>query len=150
LHSTLFILLYMVVGSSKCSDVTFAVLMLVQLLLLLLFPPMRRFRNESHVELPCNEVRGPQAAQLAHTLSSAARSWWQSLVEDASSFTKPTYYLGMGSWRVTNMLADGAHERTPGNITLLANGATGFRAVGDRMCFKAKVGVHADMAGACQ
>jgi hypothetical protein len=99
-----------------------------------------RFQNESHVELPCNEVPEPQASTLAHIMSSAARAWWQSLVADSSSFTKPTYYLGLGKWRVTNMLADGAHERTPGKITLLANGATGFRAAGDRMCFKTKVG----------
>lgn len=98
-----------------------------------------RFQNESHVELPCNEVPEPQASAMAHVLSSAARAWWTSLAADTSSFTKPTYYLGMGTWRVTNMLADGAHERTPGNITLLANGAAGFRAVGDRMCFRAKV-----------
>ncbi|WIA37621.1 hypothetical protein OEZ86_014523 [Tetradesmus obliquus] len=98
-----------------------------------------RFQNESHVELPCNEVPEPQASTLANIMSNAARAWWQSLVADSSSFTKPTYYLGMGKWRVTNMLADGAHERTPGNITLLANGAAGFRAPGDRMCFKTKV-----------
>ncbi|WIA17400.1 hypothetical protein OEZ85_014256 [Tetradesmus obliquus] len=98
-----------------------------------------RFQNESHVELPCNEVPEPQASTLANIMSNAARAWWQSLVADSSSFTKPTYYLGMGKWRVTNMLADGAHERTPGNITLLANGAAGFRAPGDRMCFKSKV-----------
>lgn len=72
-------------------------------------------------------------------MSAAARSWWQSVINESSSFTKPMYYLGLDNWRVTNMLADGAHDRTPGNITLLPNGATGFKGVGDRMCFKTKV-----------
>jgi hypothetical protein len=77
---------------------------------------------------------------VAKALAAAARSWWQTVVASPSSFTKPTYYLGMGNWTMTNMLADGAHERTPGAIRLLVNGAKGFYKQGDKMCFGVKVG----------
>lgn len=55
------------------------------------------------------------------------------------SFSKPTAYLGLGKWNVTNMLPQGAKERTPGNIQLMPNGAAGFVMPGDRLCFNMKV-----------
>lgn len=72
-------------------------------------------------------------------MSTAAEQWWQSVINEPWSFQKPTYYLGLGNWTVTNMLAAGAHERTPSKIQLLLNGATGFYNAGESMCFKLKV-----------
>lgn len=72
-------------------------------------------------------------------LSAAARTWWQSLVSDPHSFSKPTFLLGLNGWSVTNILPDGAHERTPGHVELLPNGAAGFSKVGDSMCFSINV-----------
>jgi hypothetical protein len=60
-------------------------------------------------------------------------------VSDTHSFNKPTFFLGMGDWSVTNLLAAGAHERTPKRVTLLPVGATGFSQPGDNMCWKIKV-----------
>jgi hypothetical protein len=99
--------------------------------------------NGSHIESRATEVAQPQASRIANTLEAAARCWWSSVVADPHSFAKPTFYLGLGGWHVTNMLAAGAHERTPGNVTLLMNGATGFRSRGDRMCFKTQVTAEA-------
>lgn len=99
-----------------------------------------RFKGDSHIELPCNEVTGAEAEKLAKIMHDAAKSWWKSNVESPDSFTKPTFYLGLGGWSVTNLLPDGAHDRTPGRVTLLPNGAHGFTQVGDRICFAIEVG----------
>ncbi|WIA17445.1 hypothetical protein OEZ85_014292 [Tetradesmus obliquus] len=95
--------------------------------------------SSSHIELPCTELPQPYSSHVAKAIAAAARAWWQTVVSSPSSFTKPTYYLGMGNWTMTNMLADGAHERTPGAIRLLVNGAKGFYKQGDKMCFGVKV-----------
>lgn len=61
-------------------------------------------------------------------------------MHEPHSFVRPTFYLGLDQWLVTNMLTDAAHERTPGNITILPNGVRGFTGVGDRTCYKIQVG----------
>jgi hypothetical protein len=53
----------------------------------------------------------------------------------------------MGSWSVTNLLAAGAHERTPRRIALMPAGATGFKQPGDSMCWKIKVILHSCLSG---
>lgn len=58
---------------------------------------------------------------------------------DPHSFLKPTFYLGLGDWTVSNLETMGAHDRTPGHITLMSNGAVGFQTPGDRMCLKVQV-----------
>jgi hypothetical protein len=92
------------------------------------------------VELPCNEVHGAEKAAIAAKVEAAARTWWASLLAEPHSFSKPTFQLGMPGWAVTNVLPDGAHERTPGRVELLPNGAAGFSRVGDSMCFAVNVG----------
>jgi hypothetical protein len=98
-----------------------------------------RINGESHVELPCNEVFGEEKERVASKMSAAVRTWWQSLLAEPHSFEKPTFMLGLNGWSVTNILPDGAHERTPGRIELLPNGAAGFSRVGDSMCFSLNV-----------
>lgn len=100
---------------------------------------MCRINGESHVELPCNEIVGEEKERVASKMSAAARTWWQSLLAEPHSFEKPTFMLGLNGWSVTNILPDGAHERTPGRIELLPNGAAGFSRVGDSMCFSLNV-----------
>lgn len=102
-------------------------------------PPVRRIQGDSHIELPCNEVLGEEKERAAKKLSDAARAWWQSLLKDQHSFSKPAFQLGLNGWSVTNILPDGAHERTPGRVELLPNGAAGFSTVGDSMCFSINV-----------
>lgn len=108
-----------------------------------------RFDNGSHIELPCNEVGGPEGLALAAKMSAAARTWWQELVESPHSFQKPTFVLGYDGWNATNVLPEGAHERTPGRIRLLPNGLTGFSREGDYACFAMDVSSFVcPMAGA--
>lgn len=98
--------------------------------------------DESHLETPDREVKGPEAAALATKFSSAAKAWWQSMVAEPHSFNKPTYYLGLGDTVASNVLVAGAHERTQHNVKLLAMGASGFSNPGDKACFKIKVRVR--------
>uniref|UniRef100_A0A383VJP5 Sulfatase N-terminal domain-containing protein n=1 Tax=Tetradesmus obliquus TaxID=3088 RepID=A0A383VJP5_TETOB len=98
-----------------------------------------RFDDESHLENEQTEVPPAIAAAISSKLSDAARSWWKSMLAEPHSFNKPTFYLGLGSSLASNVLAAGAHERTPGNVTLLAMGASGFSSPGDRMCYKVQV-----------
>lgn len=98
-----------------------------------------RFPGNSHLEITANEVPAAQAAAIAANMSAAARVWWSSILREPHSFTKPTFYLGMYNWTVTNMIAAGAHDRTPDRVRLLQMGAAGFEKPGDYMCFAAKV-----------
>ncbi|WIA34881.1 hypothetical protein OEZ86_013171 [Tetradesmus obliquus] len=96
--------------------------------------------DHRHLESAATEVKDAAlAASLAKRMSKAAEDWWASVVSDPHSFSKPTFFLGMGSWTVTNLLAAGAHERTPKRVTLLLDGASGFSEPGDSMCWKIKV-----------
>uniref|UniRef100_A0A383VL27 Sulfatase N-terminal domain-containing protein n=1 Tax=Tetradesmus obliquus TaxID=3088 RepID=A0A383VL27_TETOB len=92
-----------------------------------------------HLEIPQNEVPQPQAAAIAANLSAAAQAWWTSVIREPGSFSKPTFYLGLANWTVSNVLAAGAHDRTPGRVRLLMMGAAGFERTGDYMCFKLQV-----------
>ncbi|WIA16004.1 hypothetical protein OEZ85_012737 [Tetradesmus obliquus] len=98
-----------------------------------------RFDDDSHLENEQTEVPPAIAAAISSKLSDAARSWWKSMLAEPHSFNKPTFYLGLGSSLASNVLAAGAHERTPGNVTLLAMGASGFSSPGDRVCYKVQV-----------
>jgi hypothetical protein len=98
-----------------------------------------RFLGTSHIEQPCNEITGPEKEAVASEMSRVARKYFKSLVADDHSFEKPTFYLGLDDWSVTNVLPDGAHARTPGRIELLPNGLSGFSRVGDMACFALNV-----------
>ncbi|WIA28865.1 hypothetical protein OEZ86_011391 [Tetradesmus obliquus] len=98
-----------------------------------------KFEGTSHIEQPCNEVSGPEGDAVAGQMSKLAREYFKSLVADAHSFEKPTFYLGLDGWSVTNILPDGAHARTPGRVELLPNGLSGFSKVGDSACFALEV-----------
>lgn len=89
-------------------------------------------------------MTGPEKDDIANKLSKAARTYFNSLVADGHSFSKPTFYLGLGDWSVTNILPDGAHARTPGRVELLPNGASGFSKIGDYICFALDVSCSSD------
>ena len=101
--------------------------------------------NGSHVELPCNEVTDPeQHAQLAAQLSGIARTWWASMTASPHAMRKPTLKVGVHTYRglvglVSPLPANAAHERTPGRVKLLSNGAKGFQEPGDRLCHSLEV-----------
>ncbi|KAF6255530.1 hypothetical protein COO60DRAFT_203781 [Scenedesmus sp. NREL 46B-D3] len=98
-----------------------------------------RLLGDSHIELPCNEVTGKEGEQMRVLMAGAARQWWADLLAEPHSFQKPTFYFGFEGWNVTNVLPDAAHDRTPGRVRLLPNGATGFEQEGDYMCFATEV-----------
>ncbi len=100
---------------------------------------MRRIEGQSHIELPCNEITGEQGSTLAAQAAAAARRFWSDMVSSPHSFTKPVFQLGLGDWSVTNIMPDGAFERTPGRVERLPNGAAGFSRVGDSICFAINV-----------
>ncbi|WIA37699.1 hypothetical protein OEZ86_014587 [Tetradesmus obliquus] len=92
------------------------------------------FQNGSHIELPCNEVPQPQAAAIAAEFAAAARAWWAGIAAAPHSFTKPVFQVGLQSWNVTNVLAQGAHEisgMSAGNVRVLPNALAGFVEAGD-------------------
>jgi hypothetical protein len=72
-------------------------------------------------------------------MAAAARSWWRSVVSEPHSFKKAALFVGMTDSSVSNIMAMYAHERTPGNVTLLERGAVGFSSPGDRMCWDVTV-----------
>ncbi|WIA17485.1 hypothetical protein OEZ85_014324 [Tetradesmus obliquus] len=93
-----------------------------------------RFQNGSHIELPCNEVPQPQAAAIAAEFAAAAGAWWAGIAAAPHSFTKPVFQVGLQSWNVTNVLAQGAHEisgNSAGNVRVLPNALAGFVEAGD-------------------
>jgi hypothetical protein len=92
------------------------------------------------LEITQNEVPQPQAAAIAEQLSATAQDWWTSVLREPHSFSKPTFYLGLANWTVSNVLAAGAFDRTPDRVRLLMMGAAGFERPGDYMCFKLQVG----------
>ncbi|KAF6264392.1 alkaline-phosphatase-like protein [Scenedesmus sp. NREL 46B-D3] len=90
----------------------------------------------THKEQHSTEVTEPMASALRKIMRGAAEKWWQSVIMDRHSLEKPTFYLGLGEGLVSNVLVAGAHDRTAQNIRLIPNGAAGFKAPGDRACFK--------------
>jgi hypothetical protein len=78
-------------------------------------------------------------------LSRVARTWWASVSSSPHALRKPTLVIAPQTFTRTepfNLPAYAAHERTPGRIKLLANGAVGFERVGDRLCFRVQARAH--------
>jgi hypothetical protein len=98
-----------------------------------------RFTGGNHIELPQYELPRAQAVKAADTMAAAARSWWRSVVSEPHSFEKASLFVGLGNESFSNIMAMYAHDRTPGNVTLLERGATGFNSPGDRMCWSVTV-----------
>jgi hypothetical protein len=81
-------------------------------------PTACRLVNGSHIELPCNEVTGPEQAAIAAAFDTEARKWWKSVLDEPHSFTKPVFQLGLGGWKASNVEASGAIELSRGDVLL--------------------------------
>ena len=101
--------------------------------------------GNNHIERGCNSLAASDDASrallnsLLSKAKSAAKAWWEGLVAEPRSFQKPTFYLGLNGQTETNVIVDGAFERTPGRVTLQSSGATGFSRWGDHVRFKVKI-----------
>lgn len=77
-----------------------------------------RLANGSHIELPCNEVTGEALGRLNLLFNQAARQWWDSVVAEPDSFTKPVYHIGQSGSLASNVEANGAIALTRGDINM--------------------------------
>jgi hypothetical protein len=96
-----------------------------------------RFVNGSYIELPCNEVTGPEQAAIAAAFDKEAQKWWDSVVAEPHSFTKQTFQLGLGGWNASNVEASGAFEISRGKV--LITKPANFTQIGGRICIKINV-----------
>lgn len=91
--------------------------------------------NGTHIEKPCNEVRDPHKSSIAARFDAEAAAWWQSVVAEPDSFTKPVYQLGLQGEEASNVEAEGAVQITRGSVTVSSR--ANYTRVGDNVCMKA-------------
>lgn len=101
--------------------------------------------NGTHIEKPCNEVRDPHKSSIAARFDAEAAAWWQSVVAEPDSFTKPVYQLGLQGEEASNVEAEGAVQITRGSVTVSSR--ANYTRVGDNVCMKATVSVGAACKG---
>jgi hypothetical protein len=109
----------------------------------LLIPPLLvivacRFAGDSNIELPCNEVTGPEQQRIAAMFDSKAQLWWSGIVAEPHSFTKLVFQLGLNGERASNIEMAGAIQLTRGNVHIKGS-AVNFTDTGDRVCCQLQV-----------
>jgi hypothetical protein len=95
--------------------------------------------NGTHIEKPCNEVLDPSRQPMADRFSAEAEAWWNSVVAEPHSFTKPVYQLGFEGQEASNVQAQGAVQITRGSVTV--DSRASYKRFGDNVCMKAKVSI---------
>jgi hypothetical protein len=95
--------------------------------------------NGTHIEKTCNEVRDPSRQSIAARFNTEAEAWWQSVVAEPHSFTKPVYQLGLEGEEASNVEAQGAVQITRGSVYVSSR--ANYTRVGDNVCMKANVSV---------
>jgi hypothetical protein len=83
-------------------------------------------------------VNEPQRSEAAARFSEAAESWWNSVVAEPHSFTKPVYLLGLPGFarpenEPTNVEASGIFALRRGGSMVL-NSIVNFTSVEDFVC----------------
>jgi hypothetical protein len=105
--------------------------------------PDRLFKivGNNHIERECNRLDpdSPSTKQLIQTARAAAERWWYGLAAEPHSFRKPTFLFNFRGQTETNVIVDGAFDRTPGRVVLQPQGASGFSQVGDYVAFRALI-----------
>lgn len=94
------------------------------------------FRGGSHEEAPCAAV-ADEAVKAR--LSSAAKSWFESVLGSPNSFERPRFYIGQPGRGSAAVVASGAAERTPGRVSVLPTGLVGFSQPGDAASWRVQV-----------
>jgi hypothetical protein len=108
---------------------------------------MFRLVGGSHIELPCNEVTGDDAKRVSTLFSQAARQWWDSVVAEQDSFTKPVYYIGLQPGSLaSNVEANGAIAIARGDVNLTSTVI--FQGMG-YVCYSVNVSCDGAWAANC-
>jgi hypothetical protein len=106
-----------------------------------------RLSNESYIELPCNKVSAAVAARLNLDLQGVitafnqrAAAWWQSVLDEPHSFSKPVYQLGLSGVEASNVEAAGAISLVGSSVSVLGPLINMAAAkVGDGFCCRVNV-----------
>jgi hypothetical protein len=93
--------------------------------------------NGTHIEKPCNEVLDPSRQPMADRFGAEAEAWWNSVVAEPHSFTKPVYQLGFEGQEASNVQAQGAVQISRGSVTV--DSRANYTRFGDNVCMKAQV-----------
>lgn len=94
------------------------------------------FKGGSHEEAPCAAVSDEPVRQR---LSSAAKSWFDSVVASPNAFERPRFFVGAPGRASTAVLGNGAAERTAGRVSVLPTGLVGFAQPGDAANWRVQV-----------
>jgi hypothetical protein len=95
------------------------------------------FKGGSHEEADCSAVT--DEPELKQRLSSAAKSWFESVVASPHSFERPLFFIGKPGRGSSAVLGNGAAERTPGRVSVLPTGLVGFSRPGDSASWRVHV-----------
>jgi hypothetical protein len=74
---------------------------------------------------------------MADRFSAEAEDWWNSVVAEPHSFTKPVYQLGFEGLEASNVQAQGAVQISRGSVTV--DSRANYTRFGDNVCMKAQV-----------
>ena len=98
-----------------------------------------RLVDNNHIEADCNRFVSSAVTRLIPEAAAAAERWWRGLITEIHSFQKPVFLLKFRGFTDTNVIIDGAFDRTPGRVVLQPRGASGFSRVGDYVAFRVLV-----------
>ncbi|WIA15052.1 hypothetical protein OEZ85_001752 [Tetradesmus obliquus] len=99
-----------------------------------------RLANGSYIELPCNEIPDQQGRKsIAALFNTAAKEWWDSVLAEPHSFSKPVYLLGLDGAALTdtdpsNVEASGIVQLRRGSMAV--DSIVNYTLVNDFGCWK--------------
>uniref|UniRef100_A0A383WEH6 Sulfatase N-terminal domain-containing protein n=1 Tax=Tetradesmus obliquus TaxID=3088 RepID=A0A383WEH6_TETOB len=97
-----------------------------------------KFGDGLHLELPCMEV-SKHEPEMLRFLEQSAEAYFAAMLASSHSFEKALFYIGLHGRPGTNIVADGAIERTPARVKVLPMGLSGFLRKGDSASYRIKV-----------
>jgi hypothetical protein len=81
-----------------------------------------------------------QEPQMLQFMEQTAEAFFKAMLASSHSFEKVVFYIGLHGRPGTNIVADGAVERTPARVQVLPMGLSGFVRKGDSASYRIKVG----------
>lgn len=80
--------------------------------------------------------------EMLRFLEQSAEAYFAAMLASSHSFEKALFYIGLHGRPGTNIVADGAIERTPARVKVLPMGLSGFLRKGDSASYRIKVGLQ--------